>query len=828
MKRLDYRVIPVDYNIYLEPDLVKFKFKGVEKIKLKVAEKTRKIRLNSKGLSIEKAWINGVKAGFEFNEKNEEVVFECSKHFSGNVELKIEFNGKNGELHGFYKSSYVNKGREKHLLSTQFEPADARAAFPCFDEPAFKATFNLSVLIEKNLTAISNTEIKKNYRLNGKKLVVFEQTPKMSTYLLYLGVGEFEHIEGRNGKTKISVYVTPGKLGFAKLPLNYAAKALRLYEEYFGLDYQLKKLDLIGIPDFSAGAMENWGAISFRETSLLCDESTPISDRQNIANTIVHELAHQWFGDLVTMKWWDDLWLNESFATFMSFKMVDRMMPEWDTMLRYLNSIVSSAFAADGLESTHPVNCEVKSPGEIDELFDEISYEKGGSILRMIEDFIGKEAFRSALHYFLKKHSYGNASKEDLWGFFEKEAFKRGVKFTSGMVRQWIEKPGYPVVEVEKTKEGFSISQKRFTLLKNMDDYWEIPLHYSTETREGSIVLNKKSLTIKEESDWIKLNLNQAGFYRVFYSSDILKNIGMAFLEKKVSTVDFWGVENDLFVQARTGRVKLKEYLNFVDEFCMDSAGDYPLNSSVSNHLNWFFTMTYNEKPFFDEIKRIFVLFHERMLEIIGWERKSNERNINTILRSKALASLGMAGHEKALKKTDLIFSQAFNNRKTDSDLKSVSYALKAWTGRLDLFNKMVKKYEIEEIPEENARLLNSMGMFGKKEILSKALSYSQSRKVKLQDSFRIPLFASGNPIGKDLIWSWTKKNWRELEKKNKIGINSLHHYVDELSVLSGEKTVKEVEQFFKKNSRDDIKRAIMQTIERIKANTKFKSVNLD
>ena len=821
--RLDPEIKPVNYDIFFEPDLKKFEFKGVEVITVKSGKRVKQLRLNSKDLKIEQAWVNNESATVKLDGKNEIAVLTFKKPLEKINKVKLAFSGKNSEIHGFYKSSYRVDGEQRYMLSTQFEPADARSAFPCFDEPSFKATFNLSLLVEEELMVISNTVIEKSEKIKGKKLVVFKKTPVMSSYLLYFGIGEFEKIEGFSGRTKVSVYVTPGKIGYAKLPLDYALKALKLYEKYFGLKYQLEKLDLIGIPDFSAGAMENWGAITFRETALLCNDKTPISERQGIANTIVHELAHQWFGDLVTMKWWDDLWLNESFATFMSYKIVDEMFPEWDTMLRYMNGIVAGAFSADSLKSTHAINCVVKRPGDIDELFDDISYEKGGSILKMIEGYLGEETFRLALHDYLTRHAYGNASKEDLWNSFMKEAVKRRIQFNTGMISQWIDKPGHPVIMVEPSENGFYLKQELFTLLKNGSGNWNIPVQYKTDKGEGRIVVKKEGSFIKSKAEWVKLNLNGAGFYRVFYSKPLLEKLGAAFRQGRISTLDAWSLENDLFVQARTGRVKLTEYLDFVRKFFMNS--EYPLNSSVSNHLAWFFVMTYGERNG-ESVKSLVIDFHERMLEKIGWDKRKGERNINTILRGKAVASLGLAGNEKALKKASDVFELAFNGRKCDPDLKAAAYALKSWAGNSKLLGKMIEKYEKEDFPEESARLLNSMGMIGDVKALSEALDYSQTERVRLQDSFRIPMFASGNPEGKKLIWGWTRKNWKILERKNKMGTHSLHHYVDNLSGLSDRKSLREVEVFFKKNKRGDIKRAVVQVIERINANINFRKAN--
>jgi len=326
-------VIPLRYTILFEPDLKAFKSKGSEAIECMVRDKTKTIQLNSKEIDIKRASIKSRNtlqdARIRKIEKLERIELVFDKAVKGPIEIRIDFVCTNNEqMYGFYRSRYSVGGKQRYMLSSQFEAANARAAFPCFDEPAFKATFKVSMLISKDLSAISNMPIKSEKPgSHGKKLVEFDETPKMSSYLLYLSVGEFEFTEGRLGKLKLRVITTPGKKRFTKLPMEYAKQSVKWMQDYFGVEYPLPKLDLIAIPDFAAGAMENWGAITFREIALLCDEKTALFNKQYVATVVAHEIVHQWFGDLVTMEWWNDTWLNESFAEFMSNKAMNEIYP---------------------------------------------------------------------------------------------------------------------------------------------------------------------------------------------------------------------------------------------------------------------------------------------------------------------------------------------------------------------------------------------------------------------------------------------------------------------------------------------------------------------
>ncbi len=835
-KTLGTNTIPTNYKLFIEPNFSTFKYSGEEEIDVEIKKSTNSIKLNATELTILSAeLLSGKKiqkCKISYNKKNEEVLLSFEKAVYGKAKLKISFNGlHNDKMSGFYRSSYNYEGKEHYFMTTQFEAADARRAFPCFDEPEFKATYELSLLINSNLKAISNMPILSETKTNGKTLVKFMKTLKMSSYLLYIGVGNFEITTDKLGKLTVRLITTPGKKQFAKLPISYAKKFISFYERYFGIKYPLPKVDFIAVPDFAAGAMENWGAITFRETALLGDEKTPIDGKQRIAEVIAHELTHQWFGDLVTMKWWDDLWLNESFATFMSYKAMDAVFPNWEIKLKYIDEVIAPAFAADQLLSTHPINVKVNSVYEIDQIFDQISYEKGGSILNMLEDYVGKDIFRLGLTKYLKEHSYSNATKHDLWGAIEKVAKEKHSNLSVvAVAKSWIEKTGHPYITVSPDKNSFKLTQKRFTIInkKVKKEIWSIPLSYSFVPKskiKHQFLLDKEKFELKEKNqNAIKLNIGQNGFYRALYTKDVLQELGELIKEQELSPQDSWGVENDLYYFVKKGLFELDDYLDFVSKYCF--AVKYPTNLSVLGHLNGLYVLFYNipgKKR--DQIKQLLKEYSNELLKQVGWVKNKNESSIITRIRSVAIASSGIAGDISTINKAKKIFNNFINNKKEiDLNIKTSILRVVALNSGVEVFNILKKKYIEETIPIEKIRYLQTLGFFKNPEVVKNALKFSFSKDVRLQDSYLIPAICSYNPAAYKLVVSWTYKNWGTLLNKYSRGTHMLHRFIDNFNLITNRKEAKQFEKFFsvKSNMRGDITTALKQTKEIIEINTSF------
>ena len=431
--RLSKNIEPTNYDITLEPDLTNASFSGKASINLKVNKKTNKINFHANDLDIKNIELQLKNKKITpkevtFQKDLEEITLTFDELINpGTIKLSLSFSGKlNDQLRGFYRSTYTKENGEKEFLATtQFEATDARRAFPCWDEPNFKATFKIKLIVSSEYEALSNMALEKKADLgNGKISFAFKQSPAMSTYLLAFIVGKMSCIQAKAPSgTLVRIWTTTGKESQGEFALENAINILEVMNNYFGINYPLEKLDHIAIPDFAAGAMENWGAITYRETLLLFDPQKSSSvTKQRILEVMSHETAHMWFGDLVTMHWWDDLWLNESFATWMGDKVVNELYPEWDIWTQFLSHDTNAALALDGLRNSHPIEAHVNSGSEIRELFDAISYSKGGSVLRMLEQLIGINKFKNGIQDYIKKHEYDNASTKDLWTALEKHS----------------------------------------------------------------------------------------------------------------------------------------------------------------------------------------------------------------------------------------------------------------------------------------------------------------------------------------------------------------------------------------------------------------------
>ena len=830
-KTLGRNVIPENYKLTMDPNLKTFTFKGHVVISVNVKNPTRQIRLNSKELKIISASIasNGkdYAAKAKADKKENVLTLSFGKAVKGRAQITIDFEGKNNdEMYGLYRSKYPYKGKDGYILTTQFESTDARSAFPCFDEPEFKATFDLELIIDRDLSALSNMPIKGESSFNEKKKITFNTTFRMSTYLLYIGIGKFEFLEGRLGKRSVRVVTVPGKIAYAGMALDFTKKFLAYYEGYFGVKYPLPKLDMIAVPDFAAGAMENWGAITFREVEILGNEKiTSVVMKRRIAEVIAHELAHQWFGDLVTMAWWDDLWLNESFATFMAYKAVDHVFPEWQMGTQYFIETVGTAFAMDQLKTTHPISVHVNEPSEINEIFDNISYDKGGSILSMLEDYVGEETFRKGLNIYLKKHKYGNATKYDLWGAIQQVANSSG-KNVSRVASYWIDNPGYPMVDVKLGGNGILLEQNRFLLADGKGaGTWPIPLHYKTESGQGYMLMSGKNDSISmEKGSYVKLNYLQKGLYRVRYPDKILNSLGELVKAKKIGPLDAWGIENDLYALVRSCKVPLNTYLDFIERYCFDSG--YPLNFSVSGHLYGLSVLLHGTAPY-SRIMKLIISYHKRILSKTGWETRSSDDDVTIMLRSVAIRSLGTAGEKETVSRAKAMFKDyAEKGKAIETNIRSAVYAINAWTGDEWTFDKFAELYKKVELPEERLKLLSALGNFGSPSLAKKGLSLTLSKYVRLQDSPSIPSVSSSNYVGKELIWAWTKKNWKTLARRCRAQM-MLSSFVGDLGIISDRKTRNEIKRFFAnpKNMKNEIKRELAQTLERIDANIRFEKL---
>mgnify|MGYP000565371549 FL=1 len=818
---------PLNYKLTFEPDLKKFTFDGLESISINCKKSVNIITMNCAELKIKSCIVKSgkkiIKSTPKINEKREELQIKLGKKIRGLCTVDLEFEGiLNDRLLGFYRSKYQQNGKTKYLATTQFEAADARRAFPCWDEPEAKATFEISIITDNKFTAISNMPIKTKKKTGNKTTYNFQKTPLVSTYLIYLGVGEFEYLTGKAGKIQIRVVTTKGNTSRGKFSLELGKKLLTSYEKYFGIKFPLPKLDLIAVPDFAAGAMENWGAITFRETILLYDPKTSSTrTKQFIAEVISHEIAHMWFGNLVTMKWWNDLWLNESFATFMATKFVDKFYPEWDLWNQFVEDAMNVAMGLDSLKTTHPIDVKVNSPAEIREIFDAISYDKGGCVLRMLENYVGEPNFQKGLKKYLSDFKYKNAKGQDLWDAIGKAS---GMPVTA-MINTWLKQPGFPLVEINQDGNNLKIKQKRYLLesdKKFSKGLWSIPLSLGLEKETSKTLFSKKSMSVKLPKNTIGFvaNYGRKGFYRVKYDEGILLDLKMLVDQKRIPPIDRWAIQNDLFSLCVSGDEQVRNYLDFSDAYFDEDS--YLASVNVAHNLASLYFRAFDEK-FIEEIRSYAINYFRKILSNLGWEPQKSDKHTDALLRTFTIAVLGKMNDDSVTDEAIRKYQKFLKSPSSLSpDLIETICSIAAWNGNSKTFAELKKLYTNAKTMEEKLRFLGAMCGFQDKKLLVKTLNFSQTPEVRSQN-MQLPIMkVAGNPYGDKVLWPWLKKNWKNINKKVGHGNPLFNRIVASITGVADDSMENEIKLFFKNNPTPGTERTQSQTLERIRINSKF------
>ena len=814
-------MLGINYSLQFHPNLKTAKFSGDEIITAKSSLFIKRITLDASELDIQACVVKSkgilVESHFSTSVKEEKLIITLNKSIRGTFEIMLKFNGiLNDKLLGFYKSIYTDKKGKKHYIATtQFEAADARRAFPCWDEPSAKATFDVTITTESKYMAISNMPVQSRKKIGLSVAHKFMTTPVMSTYLLYLGVGEFATIQTKLRDISIRVITTPDNIRRGKFALDFAKKILNEYEKYFKIQYPLPKLDLLAIPDFAAGAMENWGAITFRESILLYDSKTSSAKtKQFIAEVISHEIAHQWFGNLVTMEWWNDLWLNESFATFMAIKFVDKFYPKWKLWDQFVGDTISNAMNLDSLQHSHPIDVPVKHPSEIREIFDSISYDKGGSVLRMLEHFIGEASFQKGLQIYLKHFKYSNATGNDLWTQLGKTSGKNVRK----IMNSWISQTGYPLVKLAKKKNHLSISQTRFTMRKKrLSGMWPIPIAL-TDNSTNYIVMSKKTLNVSSKYS-LNVNPQKHGFYRIIFDKS-LSNLN-DILSVIINPIDRWSLENDLYATTIYGHTTLNNYLTLVGKLNADT--DYLVRSDIIRNLSSLLFHSRAEKfyPILQDVSRNYL---QTVFSDLGWSAKRGEPHVNIFLRSAVIHLLGRLNDDPIIHAAQSKFDKSLKKSDLSPDLSATIYGLVAFSRNDSKTLKTFKQLFIKaSTQEEKNRLLAGMCWFKNRTLLLDVLNFSKSDSVRSQN-MHIPITGMAtNPYAVDILWPWLQKNWSSLSEKVGFGNPLFNRIVASISHLVDKTEEKRVRQFFKKNPVPGTERTLEQVLERVDILHQFK-----
>jgi len=765
------KAIPKHYIVHLEPDLMSFALQGWTEITLEALGEITEISVHAVDLDIKECVVrvNGIDKTVEFSppdKKSQTFVIKLPKKIRGEFQVRIDYRGQiNNTMLGFYRSKYMAKDQqEKHIAVTQFEESYARMAFPCFDQPDMKATFDIEYVIDNDLMGISNMPVEEENPLAvNKKLVRFERTPVMSTYLLFFGVGDFEILEDP-GDVLLRAITTPGKIDLAREGLNFGRKCVDFFEDHFGTRYPLPKLDFIAVPDFAFGAMENWGAMTFRENLLLVYPGiTSRTALKRLFTVIAHEIVHMWFGDLVSPAHWKYLWLNESFATLYGELVVDRVYPEWATMDTFLLETTAGAMGRDSLRITFPV--ELGEEARITASTAPIIYDKGGSVMRMAIGYLGDRVKASLQDYF-GRHAFSTAVSSDLWEAFSRAAPGEPVV---EMMKNWVMQPGFPLLEVKKVGNTVNIKQERFTYLNDKEyrENWIIPLTIQTFDNMGKAKVTSRLLSGREENIVLekgvrsfKLNHEQRGFFRVKYDEPEWENLGELIRNKSLDGMDRYGLQEDLFALVKRGDVSLSYYLGFIKKHYEREDHHLPLRGIIKNCDLLNIVLDDKGKS---QVKEAGKSITERTLERIGYEPKPEEELAVAGLRGSMLWSAALFGSQKAVDFSRKQFAQMVSTGKNiHPDLADAVQRVAAFTDPTAL-NELTKRFGVTESEQERMTIASALGCV-LEENMQGALDFALE-KMPPALRFIPPSIMSGNPALAPHLWDMFKANQERLEK---------------------------------------------------------------
>ncbi len=776
--RLPPNVVPERYEISLAPDLRAFTFAGEENVAVRIVSAAAEVVLNALELEIDR--VSAERGGVTVAGKAElEPALERARlRFERELEpgewtLRIAFRGVlNDKLHGFYRSTYKDAQGNTHLVaSTQFEATDARRAIPCWDEPALKARFKVRLVIDENLSAFSNAGAASERGLGGgKKEIVFKETIKMSTYLLAFIVGEFEATEPADAGTALCVAHVPGKRALTAWAREIGAFSLKWFANYYELPYPGDKLDLIAIPDFASGAMENLGAITFRETALLIDEhAASRAELERVADVVAHENAHMWFGDLVTMKWWNGIWLNEAFATFMEMLAVDAWKPHWKRWESFSASR-TAAMAIDALGSTRPIEYTVLSPEDARSMFDVLTYEKGASVLRMLEQYLGAERFRKGIAAYLRKHQYANAETGDLWDALERASGEPVRK----LMDSWIFQPGFPIVEAAVAADGCSLAvrQRRFFYLPEgaagSDQLWQVPVLVRAKTDKGvathKLLLDGREATLDlgGRVEWALLNEGGHGFYRVRYAPDSLaalrRNLG------ELKAVERYGLVSDSWAATVAGMMPLKEVLAMLH--AMHGETDLNVWRAMLSPLGYLDMIVNDaERPALAAAVREIVGAAAARL---GWDARPGEDELMRQLRGTLWGALGTLGDDGEVQRraAETYARYLKDPAAVDRDLVPPLINVLAHAGDQARYHEFKQNFKSARTPQEEQRYLFSLAGFHRAELLRATMELTLSGEVRTQNAPYLMHALLLNSTCRYEAWDFVKTHWEEMIRK--------------------------------------------------------------
>jgi len=834
VKRLYRQFRPENYQIEINPSTETESFTGKVVISgIKVGPTSSRITLHQHGLKI-------ISAKVVFHAKTGDKILDINRincqnkldelrlHFeskirSGHYSIELDFKGRiTKDIAGIYISQYKDGKQTKKIITTQFESHHAREVFPCIDEPEAKATFNLTITHNPSQKVISNTPVieeLKESKTESKS--IFAATPIMSTYLVAFIIGDLQYKEAKtkNG-TVIRSYCTPDKLDSVDFSLEVAVKCIDFYNLYFDIPYPLEKCDLVALPDFAAGAMENWGCVTFREQSMLVNpKRSSLANKQYVAMVVAHELAHQWFGNLVTMKWWTDLWLNEGFATWMEYFAINNLFPDWGLWVQFAVDEQQLALNLDSLENTHPVEVIVKHPDEIRTIFDSISYSKGASVIHMLHKFVGPDNFKLGLQEYLKKYSYKNTDTKDLWDAIGKISNKPVSSYMSA----WTTLKGYPVIDFKVDKTSANISQKRFSYLQNNSDSSLWPIALVAGNNNLPEVFDKKNRSYNGNFQNIKINNGQTGFYRVAYNNENLQTLGKLIKDQKMDDTDRLGLLSDLVETSKADITDIITVLKFMEFY--DDETSYAVWDIIASTIGSIKSVICDE-PLRDAMKPFVKDLIGNELDRLGFNKIKKEDHFDTLLRP---IILGLAASSDIETVTDFckqqfkLLQNDTNSNSVDPDFKAFILVTIARLGGKTEYAQMIEMHNKSTLSEERTTLIVALSSFRQSELIDKTLEFIKSENVRSQDVAYWVAYSFTNRFAKDQTWDWVKKNWKWLEDSQGTELALFRMPIYAARSFSDHKFLVEYKRFFEPRLDPSLERSYKQGLEIINIQSVWK-----
>jgi aminopeptidase N len=827
-QRLPEVAAPENYKLTFTPNFEKNNFTGDETIQIRILKPTPEVVLNAADIEFHEVTITsgGATQAAAVKPEDEIAKLSVSKPLApGPATIHIRYTGiLNDQMRGFYLGKL--EGGKKYA-ATQFEATDARRAFPSFDEPAYKATFDITVIADKGRVAISNYRAISDEPGPGadQHTVRFATTAKMSSYLVAFAVGDFEFIEGEADGIPIRVYTPPGKKQLATFALATSEQCIKYFDHYFGIKYPFEKLDEIALPDFSAGAMENTGFITYREIDLLLnDGQASVDDHKNVATTISHEIAHQWFGDLVTMQWWDDIWLNEGFATWMESKPIEAWKPEWNLQLDDTLD-TGASLNVDALANTRPIHQAADTPEQISELFDGIAYGKSAAVLRMLEAYLGPEDFRAGVNQYLKQHSYGNATAEDFWGALA-AASKKPV---DRVMPTFVTQAGAPMVTVQTQclgdKTNVTLSQQRYFYSRSLFDagsheLWMVPVcmksvpDASGKTTEQCELLTQKqqSFTLPGCAAWVMANAGATGYYRSGYGPDAIRAMSRV-MQKDFTPAERIRLLTDEWASMRVGRQDIGDFLALASGFREERSR--AVVEELTAELEYTgdnFVTDADRQGYQQWVRDLF----SPLAKELGWQPAAGESDEQKSLRALVMRTLGYTGQDpEVLAEARRLAEKALDDPSSlDRTMAHIVFGLAVLNGDAALYDRIMAQTKKATSPEEYYLYQATLSEFGDPKLLQKTLDYALTSEVRSQDTVRVIARVMNNSAGQKLGWAFAREHWPQIAST--FGGFGGGGIVGATSAFCDAGMRDEVKDFFTSHQVPAAERSLKQALERV------------